>query len=502
MQKSMLFLLFIVCTLTLRAQTDMAQKIKAFDAYVEQARQQWNEPGLAIAVIKNGEVLLQKGYGKRNINHPEPVDAQTIFACASTTKAMTACAMGMLVDEGKVSWDDRVIDRLPEFKIADAYATQNMRIRDLFTHNGGLGNADFLWAGSDLSAKDIIERMKYAPLAYPLRGGYTYQNIMYFFAGEVIARVSGKPWADFLHERIFKPLGMTRTFATTALSAGEKNRSTPHYIIKGAVTSILDESADVIGPAGSAWSCVTDMAKWMRFALDSAKVNGKRLLKPETYAEWFTPQAMVSTEGFYPTAIITKPHWKTYALGWFQQDYHGKFVNFHTGSLAGTTAIHGLLLEDKMGVYIYGNLDHAEVRHALMFKAFDVFGNGAAPDRDWSSEFRKLYQGFDDQAKAAREDHEKQRVMNTQPTHALKDYVGNYSDPFYGTVKVTFTDGHLNAIISSTISMTLDHWHFDTFKGTYNRAWYGTDWVSFVLDSAGKITALQLSDGPIMKKEK
>jgi CubicO group peptidase (beta-lactamase class C family) len=500
MQKSILILLFIAGGFSLFSQADRIQKIKAFDAYVDQARLQWNEPGLAIVVVKNGEVLLQKGYGKRNINHPEPVDPQTLFACASTTKAMTACAMGMLVDEGKLSWDDRVIDHLPEFKIADAYVTQNMRIRDLFTHNGGLGNADFLWAGADLSAKEIIERMKYAPLAYPFRGGYTYQNIMYFFAGEVITRVSGKPWSEFLQERIFKPLEMTRTYPTTAASKAEKNRSTPHYIIKDAVTAIQDEGADVIGAAGSVWSCVSDISKWMRFALDSAKVNGKRLLKPETYAEWFKPQAMVSTEGFYPTASITQPHWKTYALGWFQQDYQGKFVNFHTGSLSGTTAIHGLLLDEKMGVYIYGNLDHAEVRHALMFKAFDVFGNGNAVERDWSTEFRKLYQGIEQKTKTYTDEKEKQRVMNTQPSLALKAYAGTYSDPFYGSVKLSLVDGVLKADMSSTVSMTLAHWHFDTFKGAFNRAWYGSEWVTFQLDSDGKVASLQLSDGSTMKK--
>ncbi len=475
---------------TLFAQS-YASQVKTLDAYIENARQQWDVPGLAVAVVKDGQVLLSKGYGHREMDSQRPVDQHTIFACASTTKAMTAAAMGLLIDEGKADWDDPVAKHMPEFLLSDPYITRDLRVRDLFTHNAGLGNADFLWYGSDLKRQEILARMQYAPIAYPLRGGYTYQNIMYLAAGRLIEKLSGKSWEEFVKERLFSPLGMDRTFPNKAYSKAYTNRSIPHHYIDEKIHSIADSEADAIAPAGAAWSCVEDMARWMNFILDSTKVDGQPLLKPETYREWLKPQIIIPQEQFYPTVRLTKPHWTTYALGWFQHDYQGRAVSFHTGSLAGTVAICGLIPDEHLGVYVFGNLDHAEVRHAIMYKVFDLF-DGDPDGRDWSTEFKGLYDGLKKESDQDREKMIAGRVQGTQPSHRLANYAGNYTDPFYGEAVVEVNEGALRVSLSSNTSLDLEHWHFDTFLGHWNVRWMTPTPVNFELGPDGKIQKMKV----------
>src|SRR5688572_7687458 len=464
---SLLGILILVVTASAVAQP----KVEDFDKYAEAARQEWKVPGMAITVVQDGKVILAKGYGVRDVGKATPVDADTLFGAMSTTKAMTAVTMGMLVDEGKLSWDDKVIKHLPEFRVADAYVTSELRIRDLFTHNGGMGNADFLWAWTpELSAAEIVKRMQYARPAYPFRGGYTYQNVMYAVAGQVIEKVSGMPWERFATERLFAPLGMKNTFATYGGASSHQNRSAAHFNVDGTITVIPEQTADSIAPAGAVWSTANDIARWINFMLGNTTVNGKQLLKPATHQALLRPQAIVPPGQFYPTVALTKPHWTTYGLGWFQHDYRGGMVNFHTGSLAGRTAIIGLIPDKKMGVYIFGNVDHAEVRHALMYKAFDVFTFGDSSGRDWSKEIKTLYDGLDAKGKKQAEAQKARRRLDTKPSLALAAYAGKYADPLYGEIEVTFTDGKLRVIIGKgeTRSANLEHWHHDTFRTVWH----------------------------------
>lgn len=473
--------------------------IQKLDDYIEKARQQWEVPGLAVAVVKDGKVIFAKGYGVRELGKPDQVNSQTIFANCSTTKAMTAAAMGMLVDEGKVKWDDKVIQHMPEFQLYDPYVTRELRVRDLFTHNAGLGNADFLWDDTDLSSDEILYRMRLLPLSYPFRGGYTYQNIMYLAAGKLIEKLSGMSWEDFVEKRLFQPIGMTNTYSNGKRSQVQQNRSIPHDRIDNKITPITDTDADAIAPAGAVWSCAEDMAKWVQFVLDSAKVNGKRLLKPETYAEWLKPQAIVTNEGFYPTQELTKPHWRTYAFGWFQHDYNGRAVNFHTGSLAGTIAICGLIPDEKIGVYVFGNLDHAEVRHAIMYKVFDVLG-GQENGRDWSTDLKKLYDGIAQKSEDARKKQEAKRVLNTKPSLPLEKYVGTYASPLYGEMKVELKNGKLVGQTSSYNYITLEHWNYDTFQGTWKKPWDGKTLITFHLDANGEPQRLEIGGRMLTRK--
>lgn len=475
--------------------------IESFDKYVDAARQEWKVPGLSIVVVQNGKVLLSKGYGVRELGKDAKVDTETLFGCMSTTKAMTAVAMGMLVDEGKVNWDDKVTKYLPYFRVDDRYVTGDLRVRDLLTHNSGIGNADFLWGWTpELSSDEVVRRMQYAKQEYPLRGGFIYQNIMYLVAGQVIEKASGMKWERFVNERIFVPLGMKNTFPNYEYSKKYQNRSTAHFEIKGKIAPIPEDVADPIAPAGAVWSTSDDIGKWVNFMLGNTTVNGKQLLKPETYKELFKPQVIVPQSGFYPTTALTKPHWMTYGFGWFQHDYRGEMVDFHTGSLDGRTAIIGLIPDKKLGVYIFGNLDHAEVRHALMYKVFDVFAFGDN-GRDWSKEAKTLYDGL--KAKSAKEDDaaKAKRVQNTKPSLPLTAYVGKYSDPFYGSMEVTLVDGKLRLTVTKDVNAVLDHWQFDTFQAAWNKAWWDESVVTFQISAVSADVESVGVDGAVLKRE-
>ena len=506
MHVPLLFLMLLISSFlphSLSAQPKKAStstnSVARYDAYVQQAVRDWRVPGLTVTVVKDGRVLFKKGYGVRVVGKPEPVDTQTLFAMASTTKAMTAACLGMLVDEGKLRWDDPVTNYLPDFQFYDPAVTREVRVRDLLIHNTGVGNADVLWAAMQIPPDEILHRMRLIKPSYSLRSGFIYQNIMYLAAGKIIEKVSGTPWDVFVRTRIFEPLGMRRTKAHFG-DITDVNRAKPHVDINDTirlVDSRLEEGlVDAVGPAGSVWTCPDDVAAWMQCMLDSGRYAGKTLLKPATWAELFKPQTLVTDSQFYPTQQLTKPIWKTYGLGWFQHDYRGHRINFHTGSLTGMVAIHGQLPDQKLAVYVQGNLDHAEIRHALMYRAFDEFAGpnaGLGADRDWSAEFQKLYGGMKQKAKLAEQKADSAHVLNSKPSLPLTAYTGSYTDPLYGKADVTLRDNKLYLSINNVMTGYLDHWHYDTFRVIFDQFWNGKEPVSFVLDTQGKVAKLTSS---------
>jgi CubicO group peptidase (beta-lactamase class C family) len=490
-------LLFICLTPAIAfAQTN--PNIQEFDNYVQQAVTGWHVPGLAITVVKDGKVVFAKGYGVRELGKPDKVDTQTIFAIASTTKAMTAACAAMLVDEGKLHWDDKVTDYLPGFQLYDPYVTRELTVRDLFLHDSGVGNTDYLWAYMNIPADEMLHRLRLAKPEYGFRAGFVYQNLFYVTAGKVIEKASGMPWADFVQKRIFAPLKMTRSVPAFSKIKGVPNQSSAHIKVDSSIVVAQKDVTDAIGPAGGVWSSVEDMAKWVNCMLDSTKYNGnQRLLKPESWAMLLKPQTFVSESEFYPTARVTKPHWITYGLGWFQQDYQGQKVDFHTGSLTGLVAINGMIVDKKMGVYILANLDHAEVRHALMFKAFDYFALGG--NRDWSKEFLKLYGDILAKREKSTKDYEAKRVIGTHPTLDLKAYAGTYTDPLYGTVVITVTSDKLTFNINNFITAEATCWNYDTFVGPYVRKEYGKIGATFNIDELGKVSTVNV-DGMLFAR--
>jgi len=447
-------------------------------------------PDSAVAVVKDGEVLFEKGYGVLEVGEPERVDEHTRFAIGSTTKAMTVAALGMLVDERKLAWDDHVIDRLPGFQLKDPYVTRELTIRDLLTHRAGLGNADFLWYEQDTTEDEILRKIRYVDPAYSFRSGFIYQNIMFLAAGKVIEEVSGMPWADFVRTRIFEPLGMDETLALGSETEGQPNVAVPHDYIDGELVAIENASVEPVAPAGAVWSSVHDMSKWLRFLLaGGVTADGTRLLRESTVREFFTPQVVQRSQ--YPADRLTSPNFMTYGFGWFQKDYRGHKVDYHTGSIDGMVAIAGLIRDQNLGVYVLSNRDHVELRHALMYRVLDRF-NGHGEPRDWSAELKELYDGFAEAGERARAARLANHEEGTTPSHDLADYAGTYSDRLYGEVEIAQDGDGLRFTYGPGLAGPLEHWDYDTFMVHYDARWRGESLVTFRLDEGGSVSSIEM----------
>jgi CubicO group peptidase (beta-lactamase class C family) len=484
--KYIVFTILAMISINSVAQKKITPKqIQEFDEYVNMVRKQWDVPGMSITVVKDNQVIFKKGYGVRELGKPEPVDTETLFACASTTKAMTVALMGMLVDEGKVKWDDKVYKYLPELQFHDPYVTREVTIRDLLIHNTGLGGTDYFTGALNLPLNEIFKKIALVKPAYSFRSGFEYQNLMYSAAGRIIERLSGKVWSDLIQERIFIPLGMNQTAAKRKLIKGS-NVTKPHFNINDTIKVIGYGGDSEIGSAGAVWSNADDISKWVICMLDSSKYSGGRLLKPETWKEIFTPQNNFPVEE-YPTLTIVKPNWMTYGLGWYQHDYKGHKLNFHTGSLSGLTAITAQLPDEKLGLFVFGNYDHAEVRHVLLYKTLDWFALGG--NRDWNTEFKTLFSEMATENKKRRSEFLANRVENTSPSLPMKEYGGRYTSPLYGEAVVKVSGDTLTVNINDAVKANLKHWHFDTFNGFNQRGW-GNATARFSLTVSGKVDSV------------
>jgi CubicO group peptidase (beta-lactamase class C family) len=464
--------------------------LATFDAWVAQGVRDWGIPGLAVAVVKDDSVVFAKGYGVRQLGRPDPVDAHTLFAIGSTTKAMTALSLLMLQDERKVRLDDPVLRYLPALQLYDPVMTRELTVRDLLTHHTGLPGADLLWSGGDYHTGEIIRRMRWLKPAASFRSAYNYQNVQYAMAGEVIRAASGVSWDEFVARRIFEPLGMRETVALLSQTEGRPNVAVPHMRLDDTVRVISNRPVDPVAAAGSVWSSVSDMARWMRFVLDSGRLGGRRLVSEGGFVDWLSPQIVVPPSQFYPTARLTRPHQVTYGLGWFLQDYRGMAMAMHTGSIDGMIAIIGLVPDRRLGVYVLANLDHAELRHAILYRAMDLYVG--EPMRDWSQEFRTLYGGLESAARDAAARDRAARVGGTRPSLDLPRYAGTYVDSLYGAVVVSHEGSRLRLKFGKGFTGWLEHWHYDTFEVTWDDRRAGMDRVTFALDARGRPSAVQL----------
>ncbi|MCC6317491.1 MAG: serine hydrolase [Gemmatimonadaceae bacterium] len=466
---------------------------RAFDTWVARGVRTWEVPGLAVAVVKDDSVVFAKGYGVRQLGTSDPVDAHTLFAIGSTTKAMTALSILMLADEDKVRLEDPVLRFLPTLQLYDPQMTRELMVRDLLTHHTGLPGSDLLWTGGDYSTAEVIRRMRWLQPVGSFRSVYNYQNVQYAMAGEVVRVAAGMPWEAFVTKRIFEPLGMRETVPLLSGTRGRPNVAVPHLRIGDTIRVIENRSVDPVAAAGSVWSSVTDMATWMRFVLDSGRVGGRQLVSTARFEDWLSPQAVVPVASFYPTSRLTRPHQVNYGLGWFLEDYRGMSVAMHTGSIDGMVAIIGLVPDQRLGVYVLANLDHAELRHALMHRVFDLYAG--PPLRDWSAEFKELYDDLDAAGRAAEAQQRASRVSGTRPALPLDRYAGTYVDSLYGTLIVSHENGRLRARFGKGYVGPLDHWHYETFVATWDDRRLGSSPLTFVLGADGAPARIELVAG-------
>jgi CubicO group peptidase (beta-lactamase class C family) len=474
----------------LPAQT--AAPLRGFDAYAQQAMQVWEVPGFAIAVVHRDSVVYARGFGVRELGKADPVDTGTTFAIASVSKAFTAALVGMLVDEGKVRWDDRVTRHLPGFELFDPYVTRELTVRDLLTHRSGLARGDLLWYATPVTREEAVRRIRFLEPGTSLRSQFGYQNVMYMAAGEVIGRTAGRTWDDVLRERLFTPLGMSASNTSTRGFAEMRNIATPHESVDDTVRVIAWRDWDNVGAAGGINSNVMDMARWVRFQLDSGRVAGRRLLTEATFIETHTPQTVIRREA---PARESNPYtnFSSYGLGWFLEDYRGHQVVHHGGNLDGMTALVAMMPGQDLGVVILSNMDGSALPAILMRTVFDRYLG--VRGKDWSADLLRIRDRTRATARETERKREADRVPGTAPTLPLAAYAGTYADSLYGEVTVRLADGALVMDRGPAFQGDLEHWHYNTFRARYRDRSLGRAFVNFTIGADAKVMALQAEMG-------
>ncbi|MBK5186850.1 MAG: serine hydrolase [Gemmatimonadaceae bacterium] len=472
--------------------------LAGFDAYVERGVKDWNVPGLAVAVVKDDSVVFAKGYGVRRLGTRDSVNAHTLFANASTTKAFTAFVVQLMADEGKLRLDAPVITYRPAFRLSDPVATRQVTIADLLSHRTGVPEADYIWYEDTSSFPEIMRRLSYVPLNAPVRSHFEYQNITFALAGDIAAQRAGTTWDRLVRDRILTPLGMRETTTGTPDERSHPNLAFAHDYVNDTLRVIPRYATDNIAPAGAMYSSVADMAIWMRFLLDSARLGGKRLLSPRGYADLFAPHILVGEKQFYPTARLTHPRFQGYGQAWFLEDYRGEFVAFHTGSIDGMTAIVGLIPERRLGIVVFANRDHAELRHALMYTVFDRYIGGSK--HDWNAEMLTLYSALREEGKQADKRIDAARTTGTQPSLPLARYAGVYGDSLYGTATVKLEGKQLAVSFGPRSTADLEHWHYDSFMAHWRDAYRGRQLVTFRLGDDGTVAGMSVGDDVFLRR--
>jgi CubicO group peptidase (beta-lactamase class C family) len=464
---------------------------KGLDEHVVKTMKDWDVPGLAIAVVKDDTVVFAKGYGVRKLGDDTPVDEKTLFAVGSTSKAFTAAALAMLVDEGKIKWDDKVTQHLPKFQMYDPYVTREMTVRDLLCHRSGLSRTETIWYGSAASRDEIIRRLRYVKPDTSFRSKFGYQNMMFLVAGQLIPAVTGKSWDDFVKERIFKPLDMTTSNTSVKAFKDGDNVATPHHKIEDKMRPIKYRNIDNIGPAGSINSSVVEMAQWLRLQLNEGlREKGKeRLISSGSVQEMHTPQTVIRLDGVM-AKLNPETHLAAYGLGWMIEDYRGKKLLEHGGGIDGMTAQVAMVPEEKLGVVVLANSDGTQLPHALSNRIIDSFLL-KTPPRDWSTDLLNIMKGVEAIAKAQEKKQEKERVKDTKPSLELDKYTGSYTDDQYGKVKVVKEKDKLVLHFGPSFVGDLEHWHYDTFRATWRDPIFPKALVTFTLNGQGKVADLK-----------
>src|SRR5262245_60696420 len=391
--------LAVGCVATaLSAQATQREPFPGFDEYVRTALAQWKVPGASVAIVRNDSVIYTKGYGVREVGKSPSVDERTIFAIGSSSKSFTAATVAMLADSGKVSLDAPASTYLPNFQLYDAYATKEITVRDLLSHRSGLARGELLWYGSDYDREELLRRVRYLQPSWSFRSQFGYQNLMYLAAGQVVAKVTGAPWDDFIKRRIFQPLGMTASSTSVTALKEIEALASPHALVNDTVLAVPYRKIDNIAPAGSINSNVVDMAQWVRLHLGDGKFAGKQLISKRMSDEMHSAQTVIKMDPNW-NAMNPSAHLMAYGLGWFLSDYEGKYLVQHGGNIDGMTALVAMLPEEHFGIVILSNMNGSQLPTAMMLRALDL--QLKRPARDWSGQMHARTDSLLARARAA-----------------------------------------------------------------------------------------------------
>ena len=466
------------------------------DAEAERMRKAFDVPGFGVAIIGASAEPWVKGYGVRNLGKPEPIDAHTRFAIASNSKAYTAAAMSILIDEGKLGWDEPVVKYLPDFKMYDPAVTQMMTVRDLLCHRSGLalGAGDLLYfPDTTHTAEDALHALQYLKPARPFRGGYAYDNILYTVAGLLIARVSGKSWSDFVAERILAPIGESDAVPNldrlrTDNVAGRYGQRQDNMMGVGTLTAVrpVGEHGDVIAPAGGINASATDQARWLMTQLAKGKApDGTRIWSEKQSDEMWKPQVITNSGDGPSPEDPSRPVLQAYALGWFIQDYRGERLVNHSGGLIGQVTQTAMVPRRGLGVVVFSNCEgggSTMLRNSILDHLL------GAPSTDWAALGKARVEKMQAQMLAA-SDHSIDKAPAGGPSLHLDAYVGRYRDPWYGDVTVARSGADLAIAFIPTpgFKSVLEPWGPDTYRTRFPKEAGGEDALITFVVKDGKV---------------
>lgn len=471
------------------AQLSAAEAIDtaAIDALAKKAIKSWRVPGVAIAIVQDNEVVYLKGHGTRRLGTTMPVTPDTLFPIASCTKAFTTTLMAVLVDEGKLGWDDPVRRHLPWFRLSDPEADRQVTLRDLVTHRTGLGGHDLLWYRSSWSQEEIIRRAGRLPLDGPFRKAFQYQSTMFTAAGLAEAAAAGEPWADLLRKRLLVPLGLRETVLTSKEAEAVSDRAGPHQTgPRGELVETPFYPMETPDPAGSVHSTARDLAKWLAFQLSDGSTGGRRIVSAKALAQTHTPQIEIPMDRL-DRAMFPYTRKMSYGIGWVVMDHRGQRVWAHAGAIDGFRAQLTMLPDKGIGIVLLANRHQTKMNIALSNAIVDlVLGETGT---DWNAAVQaavrreEVEQADEDCARLAR------RQPGTRPSCELSAYAGDYKHPAYGTVRVSV--GPTGLVWQwNDFRAALEHFHHDAFVLPIEVM--GHPLVSFQLDKSGAIRSMKV----------
>lgn len=491
--------MFTAVSLAALSSAGAAAPPAGFEQRVEEVRTEFGVPGVAITIVENGRPTLVRGWGTRLIGTTAPVGPQTIFPTGSTGKAFTTAALAILVDRGKLKWDDPVIDHMPGFRMWDPWVTREITVRDLLVHRSGLGlgAGDLLFLpNSTLSRKETVERLRHIKPATSFRSGYAYDNVLYMVAGQLIEEVSGRTWEQFVREEIFRPLGMDESTVSGQEFHATENRAHAHSRSDGPIVGLgaqkpLDAGATIspnAAPAGGLSISAEDMTRWLLTQLNRGKIPGtdRRLYSEEQAKEMWEPVVPQPIGPVPPEFKAVQPNFETYALGWDVRDYRGAKLVWHGGAVFGSLAAVALLPEQNVGIYIAANSNEGQLVRGLLYELLDHYLG--APASQWPEKYHAFRQGRL-KAAAAQVQKEAAKPAKVGPSLPLDGYVGDYADPWYGTIKVRRSGSglHIEFPHSTGMEGPLTHHQYDTFRTNPKLEWVEPAYVTFSLDADGKV---------------
>ena len=497
--RSAIILLLAACPTMVTAQVP-----EGFDAEVEALRSAVGVPGMAIAVVEKGEVTLAKGYGVRKLGASAPVDADTIFPNGSTGKAFTTAALAVLVDQGKIAWDDKVIDHMPWFAMYDPWVTREMTIRDLLVHRSGLGlgEGDLLFVPrTNRTRRESVRQLRYLKPATSFRSGYAYDNVLYMAAGQLIEEVSGEPWEQFVRDHVLKPAGMNDSTTEDTRRFTITDRAYPHARLNGPFRGLGDQTRlderDALGrnaaPAGGMAVSANDMARWMLIQLGRGKLpdSDRRLFSEAQSDQMWKPTVIEPLPRLPASMSSAQPLFNTYALGWNVSDYKGTRIVSHEGAVFGFQSAVVLIPEKQVGFTILINSEDGEVIKGLTNQLLDHYLGGRT--QDWPAAWRAYKQQRQTAAIAVLKQQEVQSAK-VGPSLPIASYAGDYVDPWYGPITLRSDGGKLRIDFKQTPRMTgtLEHFQYDSFRTRLDDPSIEPAYVTFALDAQGKVERITM----------